>query len=72
MYSTRIRQGVTTIMADISTLNVRTTIVLPKALKARAFELSEKTGAPFAVIVRRALESHLNMEADLAPKEKAA
>jgi hypothetical protein len=50
------------VIMGISHLKHRTTIVLPKTLKAKMIALSEKTGTPMSAIMRVALENHLAMK----------
>jgi len=60
-------------MGSISERNTTATMVLPKSLKARAIEVSNKTGAPISAIMRKALENHLTMlEKQAEPQKEAA
>ncbi|AMM14938.1 hypothetical protein AX768_13365 [Burkholderia sp. PAMC 28687] len=59
-------------MAEISPLNTRAHIVIPKALKKQVAEITSETGAPFSAIVRIALEKHVASKEKQQPQTEAA
>ncbi len=58
-------------MAAISDKNTFATFVLPKTLKARLYQASDKSGAPISAIIRKSLENHLHMLEVQQPTKEA-